>query len=230
MVIIDEPDIIEITDDDIINSICNEYYYQYALKTKGVHLSKKRNFSKLKINKPGDWENFKKIKDICDSNNIEYKKYISFALDEIIKIHKYIHIKYLLNPRYILLYNENNSIDLQYKKINNYILASFKAIVILCRQYNITTFAGFIKYIIKEQKLGHLLKCGTISRYILALIPNVKEIKGYFDTESAAELELYVINKHDKLLNDAKIALQKFNNLDYINIVKKFNTELTQTQ
>lgn len=228
MAILNEPVIIGITDDDITNSICNEYYYQYFLKTKGMHLSKKRNFSKLKTTKPSEWENFKKLQELCSTNNIDYKKYITFALDEIIKVHKFIHLKYLLNPRYVVLYNENITIDIQYKKINGYILMSFKTIIALCNANNINTFTGFIKYLIKEQKLGHFIKCGVVSKYILALIPNIKELKCYFDEESAQELQIYVINRYDKLLNDAKIALEHYDNFEYINIVKKFNQVITK--
>jgi len=227
MIILDEPIIVEITPNDILNTICNEYYYQYTLKTRGYHLSKQRNFSKLKNKKPEEWANFEKLQKLCELKNIDYKKYIPFALDEIIKNHKFVHLKYLLNPTYVSLYIENEEINIQYKKINNYILTSFKVIVALCKAQNIHTFTEFIKYIIKEQKLGHYMKCGLVSKYILALIPNIKELKQYFDIESAFELENYVINKHDKLLNDAKIALERYDNLEYINIIKKFNKELT---
>jgi hypothetical protein len=216
--------------DDPINDICNEYYYNYSLKTKGIHVSKHRNFSKLKTKKPLEWQNFEKLKILCESNNVDYKKYIPFALDEIIKIHKYVHLKYLLNPRYLALYNEHKQIAIQYKKINAYILLSFKKIMDLCIEKKFTTFSQFIKYLIKEQKLGHYIKCGVVSKYILSLIPNIKELLPYFDKESAHELELYIINKNDKLLNDAKTALEKFNNNEYIDIIKKFNNELNNYQ
>jgi len=230
MIELTEPIIDDAVVEDPLNALCNEYYYQYSARARGFYVSKHRNFSKLKTTKPKEWANFEKLKELCDSNNIDYKKYISFALDEIIKVHKYVHLKYLLNPKYVALYVENEDIELQYKKINHHIMESFKKIEAICKTKKFLTFSAFIKYIIKEQMLGHYMKCGIISRYILTLIPNIKELKGYFDQESAHELELYVINKHDKLLNDAKIALEKHNNSDYINIIKKFNTELIKIQ
>ena len=226
MVELVEPNLGTDNPDNPINDICNVYYYQYTLKTKGFHLSKHRNFSKLKTTKPKEWANFEKLKELCNSNNIDYKKYIPFALDEAIKVHKFVHLKYLLNPIYVSLYTENENIEFQYKKINHNIIESFKNIEAICKTKKFCTLSAFIKYIIKEQMLGHYMKCGIISRYILALIPNIKELKSYFDQESAHELQIYVINTNDKLLNDAKIALEKYNNSDYINIIKKFNTEL----
>jgi hypothetical protein len=124
------------------------------------------------------------------------------------------------------MYNEQLEIEESYDKINTYILTSFNKILLLCKKQNITSFIDFLKYLIREKKLGHYMKCGVISKYILVLIPNIKEIKKYFDNDSVCELELYVINKYDKLLNEAKIALEKHNNLDYMDLVNKFKKEI----
>lgn len=211
---------------DHINDICNEYYYQYSLKVNGIYVSRSRNFSKLKTKKPKDWEVFIKLDKLCTENDIDYKKYIEFCIDEIRKIHTYIKLPYLLNIKYIRLFNEYNEIEHQYVKISEYIIKSSKKIIDICKENKLSTFTEFIKYIIKENKLGHYMKCGILSKYILVLIPNIKNIRDFFDTESVYELDNYVINKYDKLLNDAIIALEKNNKKDYINIIKKVNSEL----
>ena len=60
-------------------------------------------------------------------------------------------------------------------------------------------------------------------------MPDIIELKSYFDNESAEELNIYVINKYSKLNDDAKTSLLKYNNEDYINIVKKINIELSKS-
>jgi hypothetical protein len=224
MINLEETSFDEVSDNSLINNICNEYYYQLMLKTKGIHLSKSRNFDKLKDKKPKEWAAFLKLEELCNEHNFDYKKYISYCLDEIVHIHKYVHIKYLLNIKYVRLFSETIEISNQYDKINALILASTNKIVEICKQNNYQTFSEFLKFLIREKKLGHYMKCGILSKYILALIPNINEIKRFFDTESVHELELYVINKYNKLNDDAIRALQKNNNIEHINIIKKINT------
>lgn len=218
---------IDFSDNDTeINSLCNEYYYQTTLKTKGVHTSKNRKFSSLKEKKPLEWLNLEKLYKLCLDNNISYKEYIPYALGEIYQIHKFVHPKYFLNPIYVAKFKDFKEIEKQYKNINHLIITSFKKIIILCKDKQITTFTDFIKNIIREKKLGHYMKCGIISRYILALIPNIKTLRPYFDDESIAELDIYVLNKIDKLNDDAKTSLMKFDNIEYINIIDKINRTL----
>lgn len=213
-------------DDQMLNNICNEYYFLLMQKTRNIFVSKSRNFLNLKDKKPKDWEQFVKFKNLCLENNLDYKKYIEFCIIESLNIHKFMKVAYLNNIKYIRLYNENEELNRQYNKINHYIINSFKRIIQLCKENNISNISEFIKYTIKNKKMGHLLKAGVISRYILCLIPNIKEIYNYFDEESKKELDIYVINKYDKLKNDAFNALQHNNNLEYLNIIKKINLEL----
>lgn len=209
-----------------INNICNEYYYQYSVKTKGIHVSRSRNFLKMKDKKPKDWENFIKLDKFCIDNNIDYKQYIEFCIDEIRKVHKYVKINYLLNIKYLRLFNEYIEIDKQYKNICQYIINSTKKIIDICKENRLNSFTEFVKYLIKENKLGQYMKCGVVSKYILVLIPNIKALRDFFDAESVCELDNYVINKYDKLLNEAIIALEKNNKQDYINIIKKINSQI----
>lgn len=227
MTFVDTPNLIEKSNDNI-NNICNEYYYHYSVKTKGIHTSKNRNFSKLKEKKPNDWSMFVKLEKLCRDNDVNYKEYIPYAMDEIKKIHPYIKLVCLLNIKYLRLFKESKEIDKQYETINHYICISYKKILLLCREKNFKTFSEFIKSLIKEKKLGQYIKGGIISKYILVLIPNLKQIKQYFDTESIQELDHLVINKYDKYLTEAITALNKFNNQDYINIVTKFNKDLSK--
>jgi len=226
MINLEEKTFDSIDENYAINNLCNEYYYQLMWKTKKVHLSKSRNFSKLKDTKPKDWENFLKLHKLCKDNNLDYKKYINFALDEVIKVHTYIHSEYLLNIKYIRLFRENEDIEQRYSDISTYIIASTNKIIEICKVNNLNSFTEFLKYVIKNKSLGHYLKSGVLSKYILALIPNIKEIKRFFDEESVHELDIYVINKYDKLNCDAITALQKHHNTEYINIIKKINLEL----
>lgn len=209
-------------DTEVIN-VCNEFNYQYNLQVRKIH-TRKRNWKKIKQDKPSEWVSYERLNSLCKDNGINYREYIKFCIDTISQERKYINATHLINIKYVRLFGEWKQINKQYIDANHNIIKSFKNIREICKNHNITDFKGFIKYLILNKNLASYMKSGTISILFLSLIPNIQELIKLFDTNSQLELQQYLFNKYEYIRDLAITSLEKNNNHEYINVVKRINS------
>lgn len=213
--------------DDSINFVFNVFTAESMKYYKNIIVSLNRNFINRKITNPDEWENCKKVIELCNKYNFNLKCYIKYCFIHKLATHSMGHtvsdISKLTKFSCISEYErEQKNIEKKYS-VYMAIMKSIMGIKNICKETGCSSKDAIIK-LINSGRLMVYISSGIISRYFLSLIPNAKSVLHKHLTNSNEHRD-DVYNICSRIEND-KIEAYKSLVMFYPSAIKKNIIEL----
>lgn len=188
-------DVNAISDDDI-NYAYNLFNAESMNKYRSVRVRLDRSFKARKARHKDEWANFEKLISMCREHEFNLKCYIKYCFHNRLVPHgkgKALRdVEYLLHYQQIAVYSRlKDTVEKQYKVYMNIL----KSVMRLKKTKNETgeSITRILKEIFKSGHLGNYISSGVISRYFLALIPNITSVL-YEATKNSVDEEHHLMD------------------------------------
>lgn len=188
-------------------------YYIYSSLTRFREHPVKYDLEKYRKQFEKHWEYFEKLEKICNTTNIEYKKYIDFVFKHISKSFK-VWPKHLCNSKLIKSYITIRDINNQYLRIVNYFDNTCKFIAVNCDNFAFTP-EDYFKFIVKTNKLAGYIISGKISKYWLVTLgkKNLIKLQTVVNDPGLKDTLARIIEHFDSLSLDVADAFRNIKNI-----------------
>lgn len=188
-------------------------YYIYSTLTRFKELPGKYDIEKYRVQYDKHWQYFEKLEKICNTTDIEYKKYIDFVFKHISSSFK-IWPKHLCNAKILKTYISIRDINNQYRRIVGYFDNTCKFIAVNCDNFAFTP-EDYFKFIIKTNKLAGYIIGGKISKYWLATLgkKNLSKLQNVINDQGLKDTLSRIIDHADSLTSDVSDAFRNIKNI-----------------
>ena len=165
--------------DDVINAVYNDFSAESMKTYRNVIVGLKRNFKKRKKTNKAEWDCFVRVVEICLENGFNLRSYVKWCfLNRLVphgKGRALKDIEYLTHIQQIMAYASKKD---EVEALYGVYLSILKTVMKVkdAMRENGATSAKVIKSLIVSGKMGLYITTGRISRYFLALMPNIENV------------------------------------------------------
>lgn len=166
--------------DEVVNAVYNDFSAESMKTYRNVIVGLGRNFRKRKTTNKAEWNDFVRVVEICLENGFNVRCYVKWCfLNRLVPYGKGRALKdvsYLTHIQQIMAYaSKKDEVEALYGVYLS-ILKSVLRIRDIKKGCSDSTVSSVLKRIMSSGRLGMFLTTGRISRYFLALIPNVENV------------------------------------------------------
>jgi len=202
--------------DEEVNRAYNYLMSENLYRTKGVYASTHRNFLPRKDARPAEWEKFKKLVRLCKEYKYNLRDYVKFSLWHVLSTKQgWQDPSKLCTIRCISEFAKEKQNVERLSKCYRHIYSSVMRISELCVANGFKTFGEFMKWANRTGRLSEYIYVGTVSRYIVAMIPDIERHAVKFDAVLRKTIEEMVLS--DGISELRSLAVDSIREYDRMN-------------
>jgi len=206
--------------DEEVNQAYNYLMSENLYRTKHVYASTRRNFLPRKTTKKAEWAKFVHLVQLCKTYKYNLREYIKFSLWHVL-YHKngngWQDPSKLCTLKCLEAFSREKANIERRSNCYKHIFKSTMRICEICTALNIRTFGAFMKWSMKNGRLSEMIYVGTVSRYIIAMIPDIEKLAVNFDQTLRSTVQEMVL---DDLCNLRSMAVDAIAEYDRANAGK----------
>ena len=187
--------------DEEVNQAYNYLMSENLYRTKGVYASTRRSFMRRKESKPAEWAKYERLVRLCKQYKYNVREYVKFCLWHVVRGGQ----KSWQDPTKLCTLGCLEAFGREKANVERrsacyrHIYRSTSRICELCAHMGIKTFGAFMKWAKSSGRLSEMIYVGTVSRYIVAMIPEIERLAVEFDDTLRKTVQEMVLDELPEL-------------------------------
>ena len=198
--------------DDEVNKAYNYLMSENLYRTKHVYASTHRSFLARKKSKPVEWAKYERLVRLCKQYKYDLREYIKFTLWHVVRQRgtSWQDPAGLCTLKCVEAFGAEKANIERRSGCYRHIYRSTMRICELCEKLGIKSFGGFMKWAMKSGRLSEMIYVGTVSRYIVAMIPDIERIAVSFEPTLRSTVQEMVLDDLPSLRSLAVESLREY--------------------
>ena len=210
---------VNVTDDEV-NKAYNYLMSENLYRVKHVYASTHRNFLPRKETKKAEWAKYVRLVRLCKQYKYNLREYIKFVTWHVLGTSSrngWQDPGNLCSFKCVEAFGREKEDIERRSRCYKHIYASTMRICELCNKLDLKSFGEFMKWANSSGRLSEMIYVGTVSRYIIAMIPDIERIAVSFDGVLRSTVQEMVL---DDLCNIRALAVSAIREYDRDNAGK----------